>query len=435
MAVKIGFGNSDITPPVGVELCGFGKYLGRRSTGVLENLKTRAMAWQSGERRGVLIACDLIGTEAGITKSVRDILADRLGIPRENALLASTHTHSGPSTVRLIGWGEKDPDYIASLPPRIAAAAVDAFDRMRDAEFAYGEAHVDGISYNRDGGDTTDHTVKLLKVISGGKCAGFLYNYSCHPVVMCEQTSLIGGDFVGAATNELSEKLGATGIFLQGSLGDQNSVYCHRPQDESVENLKKLASAFASAVERAYEASEPFEVGEINSKLKKIDLPQVPPDKIEIIRHLDFLDMAANEEEAVGGPPESKFKRHLRFEKDAYNEVLARFDNGPLDACAVEIQTLRIGDLYLMCHPCELYYCFHREIERRMAGSKVFVVGFANDYAGYIPSPDKFLLNRGREYSYAAYGIPLIRGEFRYADNAGGVLTDGLIEMARGMRP
>ena len=42
--MQIGFGKVDITPRVGVELCGFGPHLHRYSVGVRDRLEARAMA-------------------------------------------------------------------------------------------------------------------------------------------------------------------------------------------------------------------------------------------------------------------------------------------------------------------------------------------------------------------------------------------------------
>jgi len=425
--IKIGFGVSDVTPPVGTELCGFGKYLERKSTAVLEPLKARALAWECGGKRGAIIGCDLIGVSADITRDVRGILKGE-GFDPDSVLVAGTHTHSGPATIHLIAWGEKNPEYLAGLPRRIADAAMQAAADISDASFAYGEAPVSGVSYNRDGGGITDETLKMLKIMKNGRCAGFLYNYSCHPVVMCEATNLISGDFVGLATNALSKKLNAAGIFLQGSLGDQNSVYCHKPQDESVENLKKLSAVFAQAAEAAFANAQPFAADGIAAVRETIDLPHVAPDKIEIIRHLALLNLALGKEEAF----DERDRRHLRFEKAGYEEVLACFDRQPPGARPIEIQAVRIGNLYLLCHPFELYYRFHRDFEAALPDAKVFVVGTANDYCGYMPTPDKFELGEGFRYNYAAYGMPIMRGEFRYANHAGSVFVEKMLAMVKG---
>ena len=42
--MRFGFGKSDITPRVGVELCGFGAYCCRHSVGTRDRLWARAMA-------------------------------------------------------------------------------------------------------------------------------------------------------------------------------------------------------------------------------------------------------------------------------------------------------------------------------------------------------------------------------------------------------
>ncbi len=51
---------AEITPQVGVELCGFGPFLNRHSVGLRDRLWARAMAVRAGERRAVVITCDLL---------------------------------------------------------------------------------------------------------------------------------------------------------------------------------------------------------------------------------------------------------------------------------------------------------------------------------------------------------------------------------------
>ena len=68
--LKIGFGRADITPRVGVELCGFGPFLQRRSVAVRDRLWARAAAFEAGGRRAVLVSCDLIGVTEAITAAV-----------------------------------------------------------------------------------------------------------------------------------------------------------------------------------------------------------------------------------------------------------------------------------------------------------------------------------------------------------------------------
>jgi len=144
--IKAGFGTSDITP----------------SIGIIEPLFAHAMVWQSGKTKGAIISCDLIGVNKEITAETRRIINKMCGIPVENILVCGTHTHSGPTTSDLIGWGEKDFDYLATLPGRIAEAVRQGLTQMGEVEFEYGETKVNGISFNREK--------------KGGEKGSFLYN-------------------------------------------------------------------------------------------------------------------------------------------------------------------------------------------------------------------------------------------------------------------
>ena len=60
--MRVGFAKNDITPRVGVELCGFGPFLCRKSIGIRDRLWARAMAIELDGKRMVLVTCDLAGT-------------------------------------------------------------------------------------------------------------------------------------------------------------------------------------------------------------------------------------------------------------------------------------------------------------------------------------------------------------------------------------
>lgn len=86
--MKAGFGRNDITPRVGVELCGFGPFLCRNSIGIRDRLRARAMAIEQGGMTVVIISCDLIGITRGITRKVRARLRDSAGLPDESVMTA-----------------------------------------------------------------------------------------------------------------------------------------------------------------------------------------------------------------------------------------------------------------------------------------------------------------------------------------------------------
>ena len=89
--MQAGFCEVDITPRVGVGLAGFGPYLNRMSIAVRDPLKARAAALALGNRRVVVVSCDLIGlnrhlVEAGHLGGPQAALAGDQGIAAGAAL-------------------------------------------------------------------------------------------------------------------------------------------------------------------------------------------------------------------------------------------------------------------------------------------------------------------------------------------------------------
>ena len=78
--MRIGFGKVDITPRVGVELCGFGPFLNRHSIGVRDRLWARAMAIEAGGRTAVVVSCDLVAVVLPTTKQVRELVKEAVGL-------------------------------------------------------------------------------------------------------------------------------------------------------------------------------------------------------------------------------------------------------------------------------------------------------------------------------------------------------------------
>jgi hypothetical protein len=102
--MKAGFFKVDITPRVGVSLCGFGPYLNRYSIGVRDVLKARAVAFEQNGTKAVIVSCDIIGVTPEIVQKVKHLVEKQTGVPAETVMVHCTHTHSGPNTGGYVGW-------------------------------------------------------------------------------------------------------------------------------------------------------------------------------------------------------------------------------------------------------------------------------------------------------------------------------------------
>ncbi len=434
--MKAGFAQTDITPPVGVELCGFGPFLRRRSNGVYEQLYARAIAVEAGGNEAIIVSCDLIGLIRQLTDEARNYTSDLTGVPVEAIMVCCTHTHSGPATVDLIGWGEPDLRYLATLPGKIAKAANMAHRNLTEAGISIAEIKVDGFCYNRDyggkpggekAGEPLDRKVTVFKFSSGEKLLGLASYFSVHPVVCCEETFKIHGDFVGVASNIIArEHEEVPVLFLQGACGDINSIYCHKPEDVSLKNLEKLASRYAQILRQGIKEAKPLRVDSIGKGRRFIAFKQQLPDRDELLKKIAEAKQTLRRD-YLSEQKEQK----ATFQIHAYNAVLQKLDREGPPEMTIELQAIRIGELVFIGHPFELFNAIKKKVEHNIHPGKVFVVGYANDYRGYVPTEDRYELDGkdGREYCYAAYSVPVIRGDYCFDPGIGETLAESMTEL------
>src|SRR5258708_17853076 len=120
---RAGFAKVNITPSLGLELCGYGMYLERRATAIHDDLFARALLLEDdGGERALLLTLDLIGLSQETSETIARQAGEAVGLAPERVLVSNTHTHSGPSTGPINGMGVMDPAYVALLPGRCVKA-------------------------------------------------------------------------------------------------------------------------------------------------------------------------------------------------------------------------------------------------------------------------------------------------------------------------
>ena len=85
----------------------------------------------------------------------------------------------------------------------------------------------------------------------------------------------------------------------------------------------------------------------------------------------------------------------------------------------LELQVFKIGKCYVFATPCQMFVNFGKKV-KKACGEYCFVSAFANDYAGYVPTPECM-----KEGVYEATLAPTSALEAA----AGDIVTDELIEM------
>jgi hypothetical protein len=425
--MRLGFAKSDVTPRVGVELCGFGPYLNRRSIGVRDRLWARAMAVQQDGATVVLISNDLIGVSGDTTARVRQLVHEATGVPPGAVMVHCTHTHSGPTTIPINGWAAADVPYLETLPQRIAAAGVQAVANLQEATLSYAEAPCEGVAVNREYDhdaqpledvlrddwrpakpELTDTTCHVLTAHAGDRLIGFASYFGCHPVVCCEATRYIHGDYAGVATNSLErEHPGSVGLFLQGALGDVNTCVVHKPEPESLLALDVIASRYANAVRRGLAEAQPLAVDEVRYALRPVTFTRKPLTVDDLRARLAEQDRILQAPDATDVSPEVRMAAVYAL---AYRALIAALDAGRSVAEPTELQGFRLGSLSFLGAPFEIFQAIKNEVRDAAKPATTFVMGPTDDCLGY--APDRTAAARG---GYAADTVPLMLGMMPYA--------------------
>jgi len=217
--MKVGFAKIDLTPPIGLEMSGYGIYLNRMAEGVLDPLYARCIALESGGVRILLIALDLIALDVESGLVVREQLADEFGTTADRVFIAGTHTHSGPCAWTLRGWGDPDPEYMARLPGFFADAARAAVADLAPCTISAGAAAVEPIGHNRVGFRPEDIDTQVRVVRFDRRDGAILIlNHACHAVTLGVNKEF-SADYPGGVCRAL-EANSCRGLFFNGCCGD-----------------------------------------------------------------------------------------------------------------------------------------------------------------------------------------------------------------------
>ncbi len=381
MTLKVGFGHTDLTPPLPFPLAGVVVKGGREATRVRDPLFARAMAVCDGERTICLVSVDLLTFHGALSEAVRSEIA-AAGVQLEALLLTATHTHSAPggywdtpSTVAFMGPPQRA--LFDHLVQGIAAAAITAAGDLRPARLAFGETAAPALNWNRrHPAGAIDDTVSVLRVERDDGLHRVV-SFGAHPVIVSEHDPLTASaDFPGEIVRALSSD-GGGAIYVSGSLGGVSPLWPDHVHDAEA-HLALVRDALLARIRVAEAGATPV-VGESVAgatvvRRLKITTPRLFPSRWRL------LDLVAL-------PARLWLRRFMR--------------RGLGEAPAAPVTVLRIGDLIIAGFPADMGpdVGLAARAVTSAAGYRLFAAAsHSNDFVGYVHLP-------------AAYEQPPTRGE------------------------
>src|SRR5690349_2032153 len=125
MPLYAGACETDITPPLGVWMCGYA-FRPTGCTAIHDPLYARALVLNDGNSAIAILSMDLLGLDFDLVDAVRDGIQQETGIPGAAVMLAATHTHGGPNVGHLNCMGSRDPAYTDVLVRKLIGITVQA---------------------------------------------------------------------------------------------------------------------------------------------------------------------------------------------------------------------------------------------------------------------------------------------------------------------
>lgn len=218
--MQVGRGIADITgEPADCGMLGYGKST-QRTSGIHLRLRSRAFAFDDGERRVLLVVAELPLPMQNVTDEVLKRLADRFGdrYVDENTLITTTHTHAGPGgycghLLYNLTTNGFHPKTFEAIVAGIVESVEHADADLAPSEVSLAHGELRGASANRSptafarnpAGDRAafpdgiDPQTTLVRIDRDGRPVGAINFFATHGTSMTNRNTLISGDNKGYA--------------------------------------------------------------------------------------------------------------------------------------------------------------------------------------------------------------------------------------------
>lgn len=386
--LKAGAAALDITPPVGVDLCGYGGRPGP-SIGVHDELYAKALYLEAGGR-ALVITADIIGLDYESVAGVRQQITAATGLTAEQIMIGCSHTHSGPGTPCLPTLGRTDERYFPVLLRKLAAVGELAIKRAADACVGHSREAADvGINRRQSWGtEPSDGTprgphieyVDVLAVNGVDRPIARLFIHPAHGVTLGGDNLLISADWMGYAQRYI-ERLdpGAVAMFGQGCCGNINS----EPRG-SFEIAQAQGRSVAGAALKAAELAHYRPDVLVSTARQSFALPCFdPPPVAEAEAILD--EMRTNLEKQADANCGTRM--YLDGMVSWAQWLLEQSTRGATGLqIPYEAQGIRVGDFALIGLPGEVFVEYAMQISSRSPFQQTAVMSYTNGTPGYIPT-------------------------------------------------
>ncbi len=408
-------------------------------------LHARAVVLDDGATTLALVVVDNIGVAQEVSDEAKRIASKKCGIALEKILVASTHTHTAPTSnvkqgpaplveyrkLLVAGIAESIVRAHAALRPAGVGAAASALPeevRCRRWYLKPGKmppnpfGQLDKVKMNpgtspevldRPAGPTDpDVTVLSVQDAKSAKPLALLANYSLHYVGHVPK-GMVSADYFGEFSRRMQSRAGGgdfVAMMSNGTSGDINNIpfLVRRPPRKPFEQIQVVAEKTAQA---AWSAQATIATHRRDARLgmiqREVTLRRRRPTDQQIAAAQAVLDVKDQaERDKLPRLAENYARRTLSLAVAS-------------ESVTVTVQALRIGELAVCTLPFEVFAEIGLDLKKRSPFPRTMVISLANGTNGYLPTPEQHELG----------GYETWMGTSRVQTDASVILTNNLLEM------
>jgi neutral ceramidase len=382
---KVGLAQIKITPERPVVMSGYASRT-KPFEKVAADLYVKALVLEDRDgNKGVVVTSDLLGFPADVAEPICERIQKKTGLKRDQILLNSAHTHSGPQ-LSLKAPPKDDPnggealrtvEYTHHLQDKVVEVVEKAVEHLEPARLSWGGGVIDfamnrreftndGIILGVNARGLSDRSVPVLRVDSAeGKPLVVLFGAAVHNTTLGPDNMQICGDYAGFAQTFVQEKYSkAAAMFMLGCAGDANPY----PRG-TMELAKKHGTALGAEVCRVLDGKLRPVSGPLKIAFARTDLPLQPPLSRD---ELEKLGKDKRNSKSLGVPP-----------------MLAALDRGEKlpTHYTCPLTVWQFGrDLTLIGLAGEVVVDYVPLLEKALGPNQLWIAGYCNDVFGYLPS-------------------------------------------------
>ncbi|MDO4584215.1 MAG: hypothetical protein Q4D62_08950 [Planctomycetia bacterium] len=409
--MKVGTACVEITPeffPVLVN----GGFTPRYVEKVHDPLLVRVLVVDDGTTTLVFATADVCTIPDTIVQAVKARVAEKTPLKPHQIAISSTHCHSAPSLMRLLGV-PADERYVPFFEAKVVEAILAAYANRQDARIGWGsDFDANNVfcrrflmrpgaawTQNRDfTGSTGDYAqmnpgnkigeaicrtgvpnpaVYLLAFQTPeGKPLACLANYSTHYAGAPD----LSADYFGVFCREMETRLGNGQPFFammtNGTSGDTNCIDFYNPTRKF--DMFTVGKSVAEAALRAY---------------SKITFADWVPLHVEYCEPELGIRKGTPEQVAAAKTHLAKLENPEKpvTIEDVYAFQTVYLESWP-NTRKVPLQVFRLGEVGITLLPTETYSATGHAIRRNSPATMTFTISMANGYLGYLPTEADFAL-------------------------------------------